>query len=96
MSKTNDGGPAFPGEQGHTEEHGWNQTWNPGMSLRDYLAAHVSAKEIDDHVGDTIEEVSRFLGIDPAEYRPRTHWPMANAKARYAIADAMIAARGGK
>lgn len=36
----NDGGPAFPSEQGHTLEYGWNQSWEPGMFLRDYFAAH--------------------------------------------------------
>lgn len=41
MSKQpiDDGGPAFPGEQGHTPEGGWNQTWTAGMSLRDFFAA---------------------------------------------------------
>ena len=38
MSKT-DGGPVFPSEQGHTPDGFWNQTWSPGMTLRDYFAA---------------------------------------------------------
>jgi len=33
-SERNDGGPAYPGEQGHDPEHGWNETWDPGMSMR--------------------------------------------------------------
>lgn len=33
-----DGGPAFPGEQGHIPDGTWNQTWDPGMSLRQYAA----------------------------------------------------------
>lgn len=33
-----DGGPAFPGEQGHTPDGTWNQTWEPGMTLRDWFA----------------------------------------------------------
>ena len=37
--KRNDGGPAFPGEQGRTIDGLWNQTWCPGMSLRDYHKA---------------------------------------------------------
>ena len=39
----NEGGPAFPGEQGHTPEGGWNQTWEPGMSLRDWFAGQALA-----------------------------------------------------
>jgi hypothetical protein len=40
MSATiNDGGPAFPSEQGHTPDGLWNQTYATGMSLRDYFAA---------------------------------------------------------
>ena len=35
----NDGGPAFPCEQGSTPEGGWNQTFESGMTLRDYFAA---------------------------------------------------------
>jgi len=31
-----DGGPAFPGEQGHIPEGTWNQTWEPGMTIRQW------------------------------------------------------------
>ena len=34
----NDGGPAFPGEQGNIPAGTWNQTWCGGMSLRDWFA----------------------------------------------------------
>ena len=37
-----DGGPAFPGEQGYTEQ-GWNQTWEPGLSVRDFFAGQALA-----------------------------------------------------
>jgi hypothetical protein len=37
----NDGGPAFPCEQHETQEGTWNQTFESGMSLRDYFAAKV-------------------------------------------------------
>jgi hypothetical protein len=33
------GGAAFPCEQGHTPEGTWNQSFEPGMTLRDYFAA---------------------------------------------------------
>lgn len=34
-----DGGPAFPCEQHETQDNTWNQTFETGMSLRDYFAA---------------------------------------------------------
>lgn len=40
----NDGGQAFPCEQGHTPDGTWNQTFEPGMSLRDYFAAQFMAR----------------------------------------------------
>ena len=42
MSK-NDGGPVFPSEQGHIPDGTWNQTYNPGLSLRDYFAGQALA-----------------------------------------------------
>jgi len=38
-TKVNTGGPAFPCEQGNTPDGCWNQTFESGMSLRDYFAA---------------------------------------------------------
>lgn len=38
MNNRDDGGPAFPGEQGHTPNGTWNPTWSPGMDLRDWFA----------------------------------------------------------
>jgi len=38
-----DGGSAFPSEQGETSEGLWNQTYDPGMSLRDYALVHLTA-----------------------------------------------------
>ncbi len=39
MVEHTDGGQAFPGEQGEVAGL-WNQTWDPGMSLLEYFAAH--------------------------------------------------------
>ena len=36
---SNNGGSAFPCEQGHTPEGTWNHPFDPRMSLRDYFAA---------------------------------------------------------
>jgi hypothetical protein len=33
-----DGDPAFPSEQGRTSDGLWNQTYNSGMTLRDWFA----------------------------------------------------------
>ena len=38
-----DGGPAFPCEQGHIPSGTWNQTFEAGMSLRDYFAGQALA-----------------------------------------------------
>ena len=43
MTQHNDGGPAFPGEQGTDPNGLWNQTWSPGMSLWDYYAGQALA-----------------------------------------------------
>jgi hypothetical protein len=39
MSAKYDGGPAFPTEQHETQNGGWNQTYEQGMTMRDYFAA---------------------------------------------------------
>lgn len=39
-------GPAFPSEQGHIPDGTWNQTYEPGLSLRDYFAARAMAELI--------------------------------------------------
>jgi len=36
-------GPAFPGEQGHTPGGTWNQTWSPGMTLREHYIGQQTA-----------------------------------------------------
>ena len=33
-----EGGPAFPTEQHENQDNTWNQTYDPGMSLRDWFA----------------------------------------------------------
>ena len=36
--KRNDGGPAFPGDQGYTSDGLNSQSWCPGMTLREWYA----------------------------------------------------------
>lgn len=44
MSAKNACMSAFPCEQHETQEGNWNQTFEPGMTLRDYFAAHAPAE----------------------------------------------------
>jgi hypothetical protein len=77
----NDGGSAFPSEQHQTQDGSWNQTFDPGMSLRDWFAGKI-APALFTANGDR-------LVIGPA-------LPNDNAKiaaAAYAMADAMLRAR---
>ena len=39
MNSYGDGGSAYPSEQHEINNGEWNQTYEPGMSLRDYFAA---------------------------------------------------------
>ena len=48
----NDGGSAFPSEQGETQNNEWNQTYQPGMTLRDYFAGQALAGAIANHQYD--------------------------------------------
>lgn len=84
MSKTNDGGPAFP-------QHGWSS--NPealrrmketggGMTLRDWFAGQAMTGWLASYSG---------LSVHPAA--DETHASLATYS--YAIADAMLAAREG-
>jgi len=41
MSKIDDGGSAFPSEQKTLPDGTWDQTYQPGMSLRDWFAGQV-------------------------------------------------------
>jgi hypothetical protein len=62
--KRNDGGPAFPCEQTRDEMHGdWNQTFCPGMSLRDWFAGQALAGLVANPTNHL-----RFNSEDDAEY----------------------------
>jgi hypothetical protein len=43
---TKDGGPAFPGQQQETQNGEWNQSFSPGMTLRDWFAGQVLASAL--------------------------------------------------
>lgn len=58
MMTKKDGGPAFPSEQGETFDLTWNQTYDPGMSLRDYFAA--KAMQAYSSLPDSFEKYSYY------------------------------------
>lgn len=83
MSTIIDGGPAFPHDNQELGDK--HRIAQPGMSLRDWFAAHATEQDIEHH---------RELSLDD-ESQP--YWKRSRAAARYAHADAMIAerAKGG-
>ena len=93
-NKPNDGGQAFPGEQGTCPDGTWNQTWEPGMSLRDWFAgmaitAFLSSGEMQNQLAIAVAD---GCTEKPEEDRRKiTREILANRV--YRLADAMLAAR---
>jgi len=66
----------------------------PGLTIRDYFAIHGDADTVEAISGSDAASASKFLGLaDGTKYVASEHWPAANAKARYILADAMMKAR---
>ena len=76
-----DGGSAFPSEQPECQDNTWNQTFDPGMSLRDWFAGQALVSVLS-ALGDM------KIGRDNPAGQQR-----AVAMVAYDIADAMIAQR---
>jgi hypothetical protein len=55
----NDGGSAFPCEQHETLDGSWNQTFDPGMSLRDWFAGKALAGLLADPRTGSPEQYAR-------------------------------------
>jgi hypothetical protein len=72
-----DGGSAFPSEQSECQDNTWNQTFDPGMSLRDWFAGQAL-------VGLMSGSCMRPSALDEFEYM---------AKQLYQVADAMLKER---
>lgn len=54
------GGQAFPGEQDRCPNGTWNQTWDPGMTLRDWFAGQALAGSLaNGYIRSTQEHVER-------------------------------------
>lgn len=96
MEINRSGGPAFPsalaiGPSGDVWQS--QHVEQPGMSLRDYLAARAPTEELDVPLSKSPAEVCSYLGDKcnamgdyPRDWKRRLY-----AKARYKWADAMIA-----
>lgn len=86
------GGPAFPSEQHETNDNNWNQTFEPGMTLRDYFAAHVQVSL----KGVTVAEAAD-MGVPMPSSSSSEKWflwkAFMRARLRYIEADAMLRAR---
>lgn len=86
MTKTNDGGPAFPSTRIvsiHGEIAGDGVVG--GMTLRDYFAVHATVEDFARFLPTTVGEAEDFH--EAHGFAPTTQW------ARYQHADAMLAAR---
>jgi hypothetical protein len=75
-----DGGPVYPSAQPHCPDGSWNQTYEPGVTLRDHFAGQAMPAII-----------SGWIESIPA---PGETWDGMIARLAYEVADAMIRARG--
>jgi hypothetical protein len=81
-----DGGPAFPCEQHETNDNNWNQTFEPGMTLRDYFAAKALVAVYADYQ----------TSVRNGECDGDRDWRGEISRASWLMADAMLAAREAK
>jgi hypothetical protein len=82
-----DGGPAFPCEQHEAQDNTWNQTFESGMTLRDYFAARALPAIYKDY----------WEGVRLHEFDCNDEtWPTSLALDAYRMADAMLLAREAK
>jgi hypothetical protein len=77
MMSKDTGGSAFPSEQHECQDNTWNQTFDSGMTLRDYFAAKAMQALIPIYANDTDRGGTGFNVTEKS----------------YSIADAMIAER---
>ena len=95
MSNPNDGGPAFPA----LTTEGFPRCFDC-MTLRDYFAANVKLEDVDE---GSFFQASALMGENPPKWStPDDHegnlkcikwWAEADARLRYIVSDAMLAAR---
>ena len=81
-----EGGPAFLSEQSETQEGTWNQTYEPGMSLRDWFAGMAMQAILASNDGRrVIAEIAPEHQIKETVFLAEVSW---------GIADVMIAKQG--
>jgi hypothetical protein len=94
MTDAKDGGPVFPCK---AETGNGRRIEHHGMSLRDYAAVHAEANAAD--FAD-LSQASAFAGMPEPDHNDLDAVmkvsAAAIAKARYMLADAMLAARGAR
>lgn len=96
MSTISDGGPAFPSGLWHSNNESEPDSCyatEPGMSLRDYLAANVSPQEIEWYVPTDLKGCREFLKLSENEPWTNASYMEIVQIVKYRIADAMLKAR---
>ena len=89
-----DGGPAFPIPCPKMTIEGQSVKETQGMTLRDWLASKASEADILLNVPETCWDLAKLFKVSLHELNSG-HTLRARCEARYAYADAMIAARKG-
>jgi len=79
-----DGGAAFPCEQHEIQDGSWNQSFDPGMSLRDYFAAKFAQAElmtcgVPGEACEALAEAIAQTGETPEQHMARVAYEMADA-----------------
>lgn len=75
MSKET-GGSAFPCEQGEMQDGRWNDTFDPGMTLRDYFAAKAMQSLLIDT--RSRNEEAKMMGLSLYKYLSRASYELAD------------------
>jgi hypothetical protein len=88
-------GSAFPSQQGECQDGTWNQTFDPGMTLRDWFAGQALAQSVEDYdrteTGHPAKQGERVLAYATGSHTGTRVEIIARQAYRYA--DAMLKAR---
>jgi hypothetical protein len=101
--KINDGGPAFPCEQSVDSQGNWNQTFEGGMSLREYAAINLRVPKsgtpwLDEMITESLHNdfaAKAMHGGLASRSRDSGEYFSELAKRSYYIAKEMLMAREG-
>ncbi len=87
------GGPAFPSEQHECQDGTWNQTFDPGMSTRQFAAIKLRVPDSGtDWLDDMIRRARRddFAAQELSSGCDHGYTPDSVAERSFALADAMV------